>query len=48
MRAWIDAAAEDAHYVDVTNNGKPVGGKSGVESYKIGWTDDKPAVPAAD
>lgn len=34
-----------AEYTDLTENGKPVLGKSGVTTYKVGWTDDKPAVP---
>ncbi|MER5999410.1 hypothetical protein ABT120_12615 [Nonomuraea angiospora] len=36
-----------AHYVDLQDGGKQLAGKSGVETYKVGWTDDKPAVPAA-
>ncbi|WP_188190384.1 hypothetical protein [Nonomuraea sp. SYSU D8015] len=36
-----------AHYVDLTEGGKPVGGKSGVETYEVGWTDAKPAIPSA-
>ncbi|MGW0202957.1 hypothetical protein [Nonomuraea sp. NPDC003201] len=36
-----------AHYTDLRDDGKPVAGKSGVETYKVGWTNDKPAVPAA-
>lgn len=36
-----------ASYVDITAGGKPVAGKSGVETYKVGWTDAKPAIPAA-
>ncbi|MGW4960269.1 hypothetical protein ACWEPL_23885 [Nonomuraea sp. NPDC004186] len=36
-----------AHYTDLQDGGKQLAGKSGVETYKVGWTDDKPAVPAA-
>ncbi|MEV4016428.1 hypothetical protein AB0J35_38615 [Nonomuraea angiospora] len=36
-----------AHYTDLQAGGKQLAGKSGVETYKVGWTDDKPAVPAA-
>ncbi|MFI7124380.1 hypothetical protein ACIBQ1_01715 [Nonomuraea sp. NPDC050153] len=36
-----------AHYVDLQDGGKQLAGKSGVETYKVGWTDAKPAVPAA-
>ncbi|TMR98125.1 hypothetical protein [Nonomuraea basaltis] len=36
-----------AHDVDLKHDGKPVGGKSGVETYKTGWTDAEPAIPAA-
>jgi hypothetical protein len=36
-----------ARYVDLKSGGKPVAGKSAVETYKVGWTDAKPAVPAA-
>ncbi|RVX39647.1 hypothetical protein EDD27_2008 [Nonomuraea polychroma] len=36
-----------AHYVDLKAGGKPVAGKSAVEMYKVGWTDARPAVPAA-
>ncbi|MET7326793.1 hypothetical protein [Nonomuraea sp. NPDC005650] len=36
-----------ARYIDLRDGGKPVAGKSGVETYKVGWTNDKPAVPAA-
>ncbi|WP_431908830.1 hypothetical protein [Nonomuraea jabiensis] len=36
-----------AHYTDLQDGGKQLAGKSGVETYKVGWTDDKPALPAA-
>ncbi|MFI6176808.1 hypothetical protein ACIA8R_14865 [Nonomuraea sp. NPDC051191] len=36
-----------AEYTDLKDGGKAVLGKSGVTTYKAGWTDDKPAVPAA-
>ncbi|MEV0591741.1 hypothetical protein [Nonomuraea cavernae] len=36
-----------ATYIDLKDGGKPVLGKSGVRTYKAGWTDDKPAIPAA-
>ncbi|WP_433433194.1 hypothetical protein [Nonomuraea sp. CA-141351] len=34
-----------AEYTDLKDGGKTVLGKSGVETCKAGWTDDKPAVP---
>ncbi|MGV9375263.1 hypothetical protein ACWDRB_05585 [Nonomuraea sp. NPDC003707] len=36
-----------AHYTDLQDGGKQLAGKTAVETYKVGWTDDKPAVPAA-
>ncbi|MEW1844048.1 hypothetical protein AB0392_39390 [Nonomuraea angiospora] len=36
-----------ARFVDLQDGGKQLAGKSGVETYKVGWTDDKPAVPTA-
>ncbi|MEV4161947.1 hypothetical protein [Nonomuraea dietziae] len=35
-----------AEYTDLKDGGKAVLGKSGVRTFKAGWTDDKPAVPA--
>ncbi|NUR89844.1 MAG: hypothetical protein HOY71_37680 [Nonomuraea sp.] len=34
-----------AEYTDLESGGKTVLGKSGVKTFKAGWTDDKPAVP---
>ncbi|MEU4549409.1 hypothetical protein [Nonomuraea dietziae] len=34
-----------AEYTDLEDGGKAVLGKSGVQTFKAGWTDDKPAVP---
>ncbi|MDR8411880.1 hypothetical protein MTP10_24480 [Nonomuraea sp. 3-1Str] len=34
-----------AEYTDLTDGGKTMLGKSGVKTFKAGWTDDKPAVP---
>jgi hypothetical protein len=31
--------------VDLKHEGKPVGDTSAVETYKVGWTDAKPAIP---
>lgn len=36
-----------AEYTDLNNGGKTMLGKSGVKTFKAGWTDDKPAVPDA-
>lgn len=36
-----------AEYTDLRNGGKPVLGKSGVQTIKAGWTNDKPAAPGA-
>jgi hypothetical protein len=36
-----------AEYTDLTDGGKAMLGKSGVRTFKAGWTDDKPAVPDA-
>ena len=36
-----------AEYTDLDNGGKTMLGKSGVKTFKAGWTDDKPAVPDA-
>lgn len=34
-----------AEYTDLSDGGKAMLGKSGVKTFKAGWTDDKPAVP---
>ncbi|WP_433214244.1 hypothetical protein [Microtetraspora malaysiensis] len=34
-----------AEYTDLKDGGKPMLGKSGVETFTVGWTNDKPAVP---
>ncbi|MEV4095666.1 hypothetical protein [Streptosporangium saharense] len=34
-----------AEYTDLIDGGKTMLGKSGVETFKAGWTNDKPAVP---
>ncbi|TYB60145.1 hypothetical protein FXF51_31535 [Nonomuraea sp. PA05] len=34
-----------AEYTDLSYGGKTMLGKSGVKTFKAGWTDDKPAVP---
>ncbi|WP_371782882.1 hypothetical protein [Streptosporangium subroseum] len=36
-----------AEYTDLKDGGKAVLGKSGVQTFRAGWTDDKPAVPGA-
>lgn len=33
-----------ARTVDLKHEGKPVGDTSAVETYKVGWTDAKPAI----
>lgn len=40
------AAELPAEYTDLKDGGQAVLGKSGVQTFKAGWTDDKPAVPA--
>ncbi|WP_417629167.1 ATP-binding cassette domain-containing protein [Nonomuraea insulae] len=35
-----------AQYTDLKDDGKVVLGKSGVQTFKTGWTNTKPAVPA--
>jgi hypothetical protein len=37
-----------AKYTDLKDGGKPMLGKSGVQTITAGWTDDKPTAPAAD
>lgn len=34
-----------AEYTDLNDGGKAMLGKSGVKTFKTGWTDDKPAIP---
>ncbi|WP_433412811.1 hypothetical protein ACQP1V_26810 [Microtetraspora malaysiensis] len=34
-----------AEYTDLKDGGKPMLGTSGVQTFKAGWTNDKPAVP---
>ncbi|MGW7482681.1 hypothetical protein ACWGH8_29290 [Nonomuraea muscovyensis] len=36
-----------AMYTDLKDGGKQMLGKSGVQTYEVGWTNDKPAVPGA-
>ncbi|MET8156575.1 hypothetical protein ABZT47_09390 [Sphaerisporangium sp. NPDC005289] len=36
-----------ARYTDLTYGGEPVLGRSGVERFKPGWTNDKPVAPNA-
>ncbi|MEU8404275.1 hypothetical protein AB0C28_54680 [Nonomuraea sp. NPDC048892] len=34
-----------AEYTDLKHGGKPMLGKSGVQTIKAGWTNDKPTAP---